>query len=61
LPGDKADERIVGDTFWCDYKIVEDQLYVKGPICIYDDWFATGDLVTLDINKKMFYLGRTIN
>ena len=61
LPGDKADERIVGDTFWCDYKIVEDQLYVKGPICIYDDWFASGALVTLDINKKMFYLGRTIN
>lgn len=44
-PGDTAEDNILGDTFWCDYKIEKDQLYVKGPLCVYEDWFATKDVV----------------
>lgn len=53
-PGDTAEDNILGDTFWCDYKIEKDQLYVKGPLCIYEDWFATGDLVKQESNKLFF-------
>jgi hypothetical protein len=52
------DYTIMGDTYYCDWKIVDHELYVKGPTCIYDDWFATGDLVALDMGKRMYYLGR---
>jgi len=56
-PGDTAEDNILGNTFWCNYKVKENQLYVKSPMCIYDDWFATGDLVTYK-NKGLYYLGR---
>lgn len=49
---------IMGDTYYCDWKVIDHQLYVKGPTSIYDDWFATGDLVALDMGKRMYYLGR---
>ena len=48
---------IMGDTYWTDYKIIDDTLWVKGPMCIYDDWFRTNDIVKM-INDKMFYCGR---
>lgn len=49
---------ILGDTYYCDWKIVDNELYVKGPTCVYNDWFATKDIVTLDMFKRMFYYGR---
>ena len=49
---------IMGDTFYCDWKIVKHELYVKGSTSIYDDWHATGDLVSLDMGRRMYYLGR---
>ena len=49
---------IMGDTYYCDWKIKDHELYVKGPTSIYDDWFATGDIVALDMGKRMYYLGR---
>lgn len=45
MPGDTVDDNILGNTFWTEYKVKENELYVKGPMCIYDDWLATGDLV----------------
>jgi acyl-coenzyme A synthetase/AMP-(fatty) acid ligase len=49
---------IMGDTFYCDYKIDDDgELYVRGDICVYDDWFATGDIVRQD-DGVMCYNGR---
>jgi acyl-CoA synthetase (AMP-forming)/AMP-acid ligase II len=53
-PGDRVDHNIIGDTFWTDYKVQQNELYVKGPMCIYDDWFATGDLVTYK-KKSLYY------
>lgn len=49
---------IMGDTYYCDWKIVDHELFVKGPTCIYNEWFATGDLVALDMGKRIYYLGR---
>ena len=57
---------IMGENFYCDYQISDsNELIVKGDICIYDDWFATGDLV-MKKNKTsshqtksiMYFLGR---
>lgn len=49
---------ILGDTFYCDWKIIDHELFVKGPTCVYDDWFATGDIVALDMGGRMYYKGR---
>jgi acyl-CoA synthetase (AMP-forming)/AMP-acid ligase II len=49
---------IMGGTYYCDWKIKDHELYVKGPTSIYDDWFATGDIVALDMGRRMYYLGR---
>ena len=48
-------ETVIGDTTWCETAIEERQLWVKGDICVYDDWFATGDKVHL--HYKMPQLG----
>ena len=58
-PGDtiKTTETIMGNQVHCDVKIENYQLYVRGDICVYDDWFATGDLVTYN-DGVYYYLGR---
>ena len=48
---------IMGDTAYVQTKIVRHELYVKGDICVYDDWFATGDLVKYE-NGCYWYYGR---
>jgi len=57
--GDIVDhtESIMGDKTYCETKIVDVELYVKGYICVYDDWFATGDLVEYK-DDIYWYLGR---
>ena len=52
------DYTVMGNQYYCDWKIVDHELYVKGPTCVYDDWFATGDIVALDMGRRMYYLGR---
>lgn len=48
---------IMGNRFYCDYKIENNELYVKGDICIFDGWYKTRDLVYVN-NDYMFYTGR---
>lgn len=48
---------LLGDIKYCNVRIVDNQLFVCGDICVYDDWFATGDLVE-EIEGKIYYLGR---
>jgi len=50
-------DNIMGDTYWTEYKIVDDALWVKGPMCIYDGWFKTNDIVSI-VGDKMFHRGR---
>lgn len=48
---------LLGDHVETDCKIVDGELYVRGPLCVYEGWFATGDLV--DENSGVFfYKGR---
>ena len=58
-PGDTINttETIMGNQVHCDVKIEDNQLFVCGDICVYDDWFATGDIVTYN-NGVYYYLGR---
>ena len=52
-----ANKFILGDTFLCDYKIVDNVLWVKGDTCISDDWFCTDDIVE-EIDGKLFFSNR---
>ena len=52
------DFTILGNKYYCDWQIINDQLYVKGPTSIYNDWFATKDMVAIDISRNMYYFGR---
>ena len=54
-----ANSTILGNIFYCDWRIDENNcLWVRGDICVYDDWFNTQDQV---IRKKdmLYYTGRT--
>lgn len=56
---------MLGNDFYCDWKVENGELFVKGDICIYDDWYATGDLVEqkfmrpqLNWNPILYYQSR---
>lgn len=53
----KKNNYILGDTFYVDWEIVNDQLFIKSDQCIYSGWFATGDIVFED-NGVLYYRGR---
>ena len=55
--GDTIDftENIMGDTAYCDTKIVDGELHVKGDICAIDGWLATGDLVEQNDGVYWYY------
>lgn len=46
---------LMGDTAFVETKIVRHELYVRGNICVYDDWFATGDLVKYEKGNYWYY------
>jgi hypothetical protein len=49
---------ILGNRFYCEWKIENDELVVKSDTCIYDDWYYTKDKVFLD-QEHLYYTGRT--
>ena len=49
---------ILGNCYWCDWKVEEGELYVKSDMCIEPGWFATGDMVYLDDEERMYYEDR---
>jgi acyl-CoA synthetase (AMP-forming)/AMP-acid ligase II len=53
-----ADGTLLGDRYFCEYKIVDDELWVRGDVCVYQDWFNTHDLVALNEQGAMYHLGR---
>jgi acyl-coenzyme A synthetase/AMP-(fatty) acid ligase len=61
LPGEDLTSHatgvVLGDTYWCDYKIINGELYLKGACINVDDWLATGDCVE-QLGPWMFYKGR---
>ena len=59
---ESPDLTILGNTFYCDWKIEDDILYVKGDISIYDDWYKTKDIVYRAGTKNytLYYKGRSV-
>lgn len=53
-----ADGTLLGDRYYCEYKIIDDELWVRGDACVYEDWFNTHDLVVLNEQGAMYHLGR---
>lgn len=49
---------ILGNDKHCECKIDNQELVVKGDICIFDEWYPTKDKV-IEIDKILFYSGRT--
>ena len=49
---------LMGDRYFCDYKIVANELWVRGDICVHPDWFNTRDLVAMNAAGAMYHLGR---
>lgn len=53
-----ADGTLLGDRYFCEYKIVDNELWVRGDACVYKDWFNTHDLVALNEQGALYHLGR---
>jgi acyl-CoA synthetase (AMP-forming)/AMP-acid ligase II len=51
-------EIILGDEVYCDTKIIDGILYVKGALCYTSDWYKTNDNVE-KINDIFIYKGRS--
>lgn len=49
---------ILGNNYYCDWDIIKGELHVKGPTCVHEGWFATNDMVAIDIDENMYYFGR---
>jgi acyl-CoA synthetase (AMP-forming)/AMP-acid ligase II len=51
---------ILGNIFYCDWKVDENNcLWVKGDMCVFDDWFNTKDQVVVDDKWGwLWYTGR---
>ena len=48
---------LMGNKVFSETKIIQDELHVKGDICVYEEWFATGDIVKLE-NKRFWFHSR---
>jgi acyl-CoA synthetase (AMP-forming)/AMP-acid ligase II len=53
-----AGASLLGDRFYCETKVEDGVLYVRGDCCVYKDWFCTGDQVVVNEHGAMYYLGR---
>lgn len=50
---------ILGNTYYCDYRIKDGTLHVRGDISVYGDtWYDTQDVVAQNLLGEMFYIGR---
>jgi acyl-CoA synthetase (AMP-forming)/AMP-acid ligase II len=57
-PYEKCDSNnILGDKYWCDVEVVNNQIFVRGDICVYSGWFATRDAGYED-KGTLYYKGR---
>ena len=48
---------LMGNKVFSETKIIQDELHVKGDICVYEEWFATGDIVKFK-NKRFWFHSR---
>jgi len=52
-----AGTTILGNNYFCIWRVVDGRLFVRGDISIYDDWYDTGDKVIFQ-NSNLYYNGR---
>jgi acyl-CoA synthetase (AMP-forming)/AMP-acid ligase II len=50
---------LLGDRAYCETKVEDGVLYVRGDCCVYNDWFRTGDRVAVNRRNALYYLGRS--
>lgn len=55
----ETEQVFLGSKCLCDFKIINNELFLKGDIIASDDWLATGDCVQLK-NEWFMYQGRKI-
>ena len=53
-----AGATLLGDRYYCDYKIINDELWVQSECCVYSGWFNTHDRVALNAQGALYYMGR---
>ena len=46
---------IMGNQFYCNWKIIDNELIVKSDQCVYKNWFNTSDLVRLNSHNELYY------
>ena len=51
-------QTILGDNVYCDIKIINNILYVKGNLCYAEGWYKTNDIVD-NIDNIFIYKGRS--
>lgn len=51
-------QTILGDNVYCDIKIINNILYVKGNLCYTEGWYKTNDIVD-NIDNIFIYKGRS--
>ena len=51
---------LMGDQYYCDYKILNDELYVKGNLGITEEWLNTHDQVKLNAHNALYFTGRAL-
>lgn len=50
---------LMGDRYYCDYKIVAGELMVRGDICVYADWYNSRDQVVMNDRGALYFMGRS--
>ena len=49
---------LMGDCYYCDTKIINKVLFVKGEQCVFDGWFNTRDLVNKNDQGAIYFIDR---
>ena len=56
---DETNGTVLGNRFYCEYKIKDGELHVKGNISVFgNEWYNTKDLVN-QVDNTLYYIGRT--
>jgi hypothetical protein len=50
---------LMGDRMFCDYRLQDDELWVRGDICVFPDWFNTRDRVVANAQGALYHVGRS--
>jgi acyl-coenzyme A synthetase/AMP-(fatty) acid ligase len=49
---------LMGDRCYCEYRLIEGELWVRGDLCVYPDWFNSRDRVSANEQGALYHMGR---